>query len=99
MGSLQTNVGPDGAEAFCYEEFSVDRWVRAEGDFFKRVDFNLSESAPPPLPGVTYLSPTGALGVGLPDPPCALQCCVARHGALYQTVELESLVKRDASHV
>ena len=30
---------------------------------------------------------------------CALQCCVARHGALYQTVELESLVKRDASHV
>ena len=28
--------------------------------------------APPPLPGVTYLSPTGALGVGLPDPPCAL---------------------------
>ena len=72
VGSLQTNVGPDGAEAFCYEEFSVDRWVRAEGDFFKRVDFNLSESDPPPLPGVTYLSPTGALGVGLPDPPCAL---------------------------
>ena len=30
---------------------------------------------------------------------CALQCCVARRGALYQTVELESLVKRDASHV
>ena len=69
VGSLQTNAGPDGAEAFCYEEFSVDRWFRAGGDFFKRVDFNLSASGPPPRTGVTYL-PAGALGP--PEPLCAL---------------------------
>ncbi len=72
VGSLQTNVGPDGAEAFCYEEFSMDRWFRAEGDFFKRVDFNFSAPGPPPHPGVTYL-PAGALGAGgPPEPACAL---------------------------
>ena len=65
VGSLQTNAGPDGAEAFCYEEFSVDRWFRAGGDFFKRVDFNLSASGPPPRTGVTY-HPAGALVQGAP---------------------------------
>ena len=64
VGSLQTNVGPDGAEAFCYEEFSVDRWVRAEGDFFKRVDFNLSESAPPPAPRGHLPFPNGGSRCG-----------------------------------
>ena len=70
VDDLDVPAGPDGSEAFCYEEFTLERWVRAEGDFFMRVDFNMSTGGASSHMGVSFF-PKEPLGQAL-DSPCEL---------------------------
>ena len=70
VDDLDAPAGPDDSEAFCYEEITLERWVRAEGDFFMRVDFNMSTGGADSVGGVSFF-PKELSGQAL-DSPCEL---------------------------